>query len=169
MRLYAVLLFLHVLAVVIWVGGMFVMHFAVRPSAVELLEPPQRLPMMAATLRRFFNWVIVAVVVTLATGLLMFVGIGMGAGAMAQGKNAFVEGMRLAHVSIHTMFALGLVMMAIFAHIRTAPFRRLQRAVAAQDWPQAAGHLNQIRILVAVNLALGILTIATVTVGRALL
>ena len=34
MRLYAVMVFLHVLSVVIWVGGMFLMHFAVRPVAV---------------------------------------------------------------------------------------------------------------------------------------
>jgi uncharacterized membrane protein len=169
MRLYAFLLFLHVLGVVVWVGGMFVMHFAVRPSAVELLQPPQRLPLMAATLRRFFGWVTIAVLVVLATGLAMFVGIGMAAGAMAAGKNAFVEGLRLAHLSIHLMFAIGLAMMAIYAHIRTTPFRRLQKAVAAQDWAVAAPQLNQIRMLVATNLVLGIAVIAVATLGRALL
>jgi uncharacterized membrane protein len=169
MRLYAVLLFLHVLAVVIWVGGMFVLHFAVRPSAVELLAPPQRLPLMAATLRRFFNWVVAAVLVTLISGLMMFVGIGMSAGAMARGENAFIEGLQLAHPSIHAMFFTGVVMMMVFAHIRLAPFARLQRHVAAQAWPQAAEQLDQIRLLVAVNLVLGILTIGTATVGRALL
>jgi uncharacterized membrane protein len=169
MRLYAFLLFFHVLAVVVWVGGMWVMHFAVRPSAVELLQPPQRLPMMAATLKRFFGWVTIAVIVVLLTGLLMFFGIGAAAGAMAAGKNAFVEGIRLAHVSVHIMFGLGLVMMAIYAHIRTAPFKRLQRAVAAQDWPAAAPQLDQIRVLVATNLVLGIVVIAVATLGRALL
>jgi len=104
------------------------MHFAVRPSAVELLAPPQRLPLMAAALRRFFNWVIAAVVVTLLTGLAMFIGIGAAAGAMQRGQSAFVEGMRLAHPSIHVM-----------------------------------------RQLVALNLVLGIVTIAVATVGRALL
>jgi uncharacterized membrane protein len=169
MRLYAVLLFLHVLATVIWVGGMFVMHFAVRPSAVEVLAPPQRLPMLAATLRRFFNWVTISVLVTLASGLAMFVGIGMAAGAMGRGENAFLAGLKLAHPSIHAMFFTGLVMMAVYAFIRLAPYPRLQRHVAAQEWPQAAEQLDQIRLLVATNLALGIATIATATVGRALL
>jgi uncharacterized membrane protein len=169
MRLYAFLLFLHVLGVVVWVGGMFVMHFAVRPSAVEQLPPPQRLPMMAATLRRFFGWVTIAVLVVLVSGLLMYVGIGMAAGAMAAGKNAFVEGLRLAHLSIHVMFAIGVLMMAIYAHIRTAPFRRLQKAVAAQDWAAGAAQLNQIRLLVATNLVLGIGVIAVATLGRAVL
>jgi len=169
MRLYAFLLFLHVLGVVVWVGGMFVMHFAVRPSAVELLPPPQRLPLMTATLRRFFGWVTIAVLVVLASGLLMFFGIGMAAGAMAAGRNAFIEGLRLAHVSIHVMFAIGVVMMAIYAHIRSAPFRRLQAAVAAQDWPAGAKQLDQVRLLVTVNLVLGVIVIGVATLGRALL
>lgn len=169
MRLYAVLLFLHVLAIVIWVGGMFVMHFAVRPSAVELLPPPQRLPMLSATLRRFFGWVTLAVVVTLGSGLAMFVGIGMSAGAMARGENAFLAGMQLAHPSIHAMFFTGVVMMVVYAQIRLAPFARLQRHVAAQEWPQAAEQLDQVRLLVAINLVLGIVTIGTATLGRALL
>lgn len=169
MRLYAFLLFLHVLGVVVWVGGMFVMHFAVRPSAVELLAPPQRLPLMAATLKRFFGWVTIAVIVVLLSGLLMFFGIGAAAGAIKAGKNAFLEGIRLAHVSIHIMFALGLVMMAIYAHIRMAPFKRLQRAVAAQDWAAAAPQLDQVRLLVTVNLVLGVIVIGVATLGRALL
>lgn len=169
MRLYAFLLFLHVLGVVIWVGGMFMMHFAVRPSAVELLPPPQRVPMLAATLRRFFRWVTIAVLVVLASGLLMFFGIGMAAGAMAAGKNAFLEGIRLAHVSVHAMFVIGLVMMAVYAHIRVAPFKRLQAAVAAQDWAAGARHLDQVRLLVAINLALGVIVIGVATLGRAIL
>ncbi|MCK7497690.1 MAG: DUF4149 domain-containing protein [Comamonadaceae bacterium] len=53
------------LAVVVWVGGMFLMHFAVRPVAVAQLPPPQRLPLLAAILGRFFGWVTAAVLVVL--------------------------------------------------------------------------------------------------------
>ena len=60
MRMYALFLFLHVLGTVVWVGGMVVMHFAVRPAAVALLAPPQRLPLMAAALQRFFALVTVS-------------------------------------------------------------------------------------------------------------
>ena len=169
MRLYAVLLFLHVLAVVVWVGGMFVMHFAVRPSAVELLPPPQRLPLMTAALRRFFAWVLGAVVVVLASGIAMIVGYGIAAGAGEAGRNAFGEGLKMAHVSVHAMFFVGVVMSGIFAYIRWVPFPKLQQAVAAQDWPAGAKQLDQIRQLVATNLVLGIVTIAAATVGRAVL
>lgn len=154
MSLYAVMLFLHVLAVVVWVGGMFLMHVAVRPAAVQLLPPPQRLPLLASVLERFFLWVVVAIVAVLASGLGMILESG---------------GFRNAHLSVHLMFAIGVAMMAIFLHIRFAPFPRLRAAVAASDWPLAARRLDQVRQLVTTNLALGMLTIAVATIGRAVL
>jgi uncharacterized membrane protein len=75
--------------------------------------------------------------------------------------------MRLAHGSVHVMFAAGLAMSLIFAFIRLVPYPRLRGAVAAQQLPVAAGHLDLIRKLVAANLVLGVVTIATATVGRA--
>lgn len=152
--MYTSMLLLHVLGVVVWVGGMFLMHVAVRPAAVGLLPPAQRLPLLAEVLDRFFFWVAVAIVAVLGSGLAMILGGG---------------GFRNAHLSVHVMFVIGLAMMAIFLHIRLAPFKRLQAAVAASDWPLAARHLDQVRQLVTTNLVLGILTIAVATVGRAAL
>jgi uncharacterized membrane protein len=152
--LYSVLLFVHIAGVLVWVGGMFVLHFAVRPAAVAELAPPQRLPLMAAALGRFFFWVSIAVVAILASGLALILGGG---------------GFRNAHISVHVMFVLGLLMMAIYLHIRFAPFPRLQRAVAAQDWPAAGRALDSVRRLVSINLVLGIVTTAVATIGRAVL
>ncbi|MCU0764725.1 MAG: CopD family protein [Burkholderiaceae bacterium] len=167
MRLYALMVFLHVLAVVVWVGGMFLMHVAVRPVAVAQLPPAQRLPLLAEILGRFFGWVTVAVLAVLATGAAMIVGIGAAAGAMAAGKNAFAEGLQLAHASVHLMSALGVAMSLVFAVIRLVPYRRLRAALAAQQLPAAAAQLELIRRLVAVNLLLGMATVAVATVGRA--
>ncbi|KAG1694742.1 Bifunctional purine biosynthesis protein PurH [Nymphon striatum] len=50
----SIALSLHVLAVVIWVGGMFFAHQALRPAAVSTLEPPLRLQLWVATFKRFF-------------------------------------------------------------------------------------------------------------------
>lgn len=169
MRLYAVMLFLHVLAVVVWVGGMFVMHFAVRPAAAELLPPPQRLPMMAGALARFLRWALVAVVVAILSGFAMILGIGAAAGAMAAGKNALLEGLRVAHSSVHLMTALGLAMTVVYALVRWAAFPALQRAVAAGDWAAAAVALGRVRGFIAFNLVLGVLTIAVATIGRAVI
>ena len=154
MTTYALMLFIHILASTIWVGGMFVMHFAVRPAAVALLPPPQRLPLMAAALKRFFDWVAAAVVAVLGSGLAMIFG--------ARTFSAL-------HPSVHLMAAIGVVMIAIFLLIRLVPFRRLRAAIAVEQWPAAARQLDAIRKLVAVNLVLGIVTIAVATLGRALL
>ena len=67
----AVAIALHLLAAVYWVGGMLVMLLAVRPAAVELLEPPLRLPLLCGALSRFFRGVWLSLVVLLATGLWM--------------------------------------------------------------------------------------------------
>jgi uncharacterized membrane protein len=152
MRTSTLLLFLHLSGVVIWVGGMFLMHFAVRPTAVALLPPPQRLPLLCGVLARFFAWVVASVLVVLGSGLALVLGGG---------------GFRGAHVSVHWMFAIGLAMIAIFAYIRAVPFPALRAAVAAADWPAAAARLDTIRKLVAINLALGFATIAIATLGRA--
>ncbi len=109
---------------------------------------------MVQVLKRFFHWVTLAVAVILASGVALILGAG---------------GFRNAHVSVHLMFGLGLVMMAIYAHIRTAPFRRLCAAVASSDWPAAGRELQTVRLLVALNLGLGVVNVAVATIGRALL
>jgi uncharacterized membrane protein len=153
MTLYATLLLVHLLAATFWVGGMACMHFAVRPAAVARLDPPQRLPFMTAALARFFTGVTVTVVVILVTGLAMIFGRG---------------GFGAAHWSVHAMFTLGLVMMAVFGHIRWAVYPRLQRAVDSSEWKAAAPVLDGIRRLVALNLVLGVVVYGIATVGRVL-
>ena len=152
--LYTLLLFLHLAGVVVWVGGMFVLHFAVRPAAVAQLAPAQRLPLLANALGRFFFWVSIAIGAILASGIGLIIGAG---------------GFRNAHISVHLMLALGVVMMAIFLLIRFGPYPRLLQAVAASEWSAAARQLDAIRKWVAFNLGLGALTIAVATIGRALL
>lgn len=145
-------LFLHVLAVVVWVGGMFFAYMALRPVAASVLEPPQRLTLWAGVFGKFFPWVWASVVLILLTGLHMLMKLG-GAGAPHY---------------IWTMLALGLAMMAIFAHVFFAPYGRLRRAVAQQDWKTGGAALGQIRRLIGINLGLGMLTLAVVFFGRAL-
>ena len=58
------------------------------------------------------------------------------------------------------MATLGLAMMAIFGHLRFASFKRLQRAVAAENWAAGAQALAVIRTGVTVNLVLGVAIIA---------
>jgi uncharacterized membrane protein len=143
-----VALFLHLISDVIWIGGMFLAYVAVRPAALEVLEPPQRLRLWTGIFQRFFPWVWAAVVLILGSGFVML------------GQMAAVP----AYVIVMTV--IGIVMSMIFLHIFFAPFGRLKRAVAAEDWKTGAGALNQIRLLVGTNLALGLFNIAVGVLGR---
>lgn len=51
MTVYALLYALHVLAAVVWVGGMFFAWMVLRPAAVTALEPPARLRLWSAVFR----------------------------------------------------------------------------------------------------------------------
>lgn len=149
--LYNALKLVHVLSLIVWIGGMVFAHFFLRP-AVQALEPPQRLRLMHEVLRRFFAAVTVAVALALASGLWMM---GRVAKQAVQSGGAFAM-----PLDWTLMAALGLVMAAIFGHIRFALFKRLQRAVAANDWPAGGLALAGIRLWVGVNLALGVATVA---------
>jgi len=150
--LYSTLLCLHLLAATLWVGGMALMHLAVRPAAVQTLEVPQRLAFLCDMLGRFFAWVVAAVQVLPSTGLLMVAATG---------------GMRGMHWRIHAMLGIGLVMIAIFARIRLLDYPRLQRAVAAAQWPAAGAAMAGVRRWVSVNLLLGLAVFVIVMLGRA--
>ncbi len=135
---------LHLLGVTVWVGGMFFAYFALRPTAAVLLPPELRLPLWAGVFGRFFPWVWGAVVMILVSGTALVI--------MAGGMGNLPP-------TLHAMTALGGVMMGLFIYIYFGPYPRLKRAVAEQEWPVAAGALNRIRQLIAINLTLGILNI----------
>lgn len=149
--LYALLKFAHLIALIVWIGGMVFAHFFLRPAA-QALEPAARVALMYGVLQRFFAAVAVAVVLVLGSGLWMI-------GRVA--KQAVQSGGHFAMPLSWTIMAtLGLVMMAIFGHIRFALFKRLQRAVAAKDWAAGGQALASIRTWVAVNLWMGIAIVA---------
>ena len=144
----SIALSLHVLAIVVWVGGMFFAHQALRPAAVSTLEPPLRLQLWVATFKRFFPWVWLCVILVLTTGLWM----------MFQFPKA--------PLFIHIMLGLGIVMMLIFMHVFFAPYNRLKKAVAEQRWPDGGNALGQIRTMVGINTVIGIITIIIATAGK---
>ncbi|MGY6272543.1 CopD family protein [Achromobacter denitrificans] len=153
---YSALKFVHVLAVILWVGGMLFAHCFLRPAAARL-EPPVRLRLMAAVLGPFLNAVLAAIVLLLLSGMAM---IGQEAAQAAQTGGAFFMPR-----SWTAMAAGGLVMMAIFAYIRWALYPRLNAAVAGSDWPAGGQAMGGIRRWVGVNLLLGIAIVAIVFLG----
>jgi len=155
---YALLKTIHLLAVVVWLGGMFFAHFCLRPAAMTL-APPQRVPLMAAALGRFFQAVGVAIVLILVSGGGMLWRVVSTTKSTGAPFNLPLEW--------GVMAVLGLVMVLVFGHIRMALYRRLQRAVAASDWPAGAAALASIRGWVAINLTIGTVIVLVTLMGTA--
>ncbi len=142
---------LHMLAAVIWVGGMFLAYVCLRPVAANLLEPPLRLQLWCGVFKRFFPWVWAAVISLIASGHLMI---------------SMMGGFKYVGIHVHIMLATGYLMILLFLHLYFAPFKRLKQAVEAENWPAGGKALNQIRIIVGINLALGLITVANAAGGR---
>ena len=150
MTMVALLLFLHIAAAVVWVGGMFFAYVCLRPAAVEVLEPPARLTLWRRVFDRFFVYVWIAVVLLPLSGTALL------------WKMNWVT-----PVYVMVMATLGTAMIAIYADVALLRFAALKRAVDAKDWPAGGAALGQIRQRVGFNLALGGIVIATAVLGRA--
>lgn len=144
-------LFFHILAAVIWVGGMFFAHQMLRPAAGPL-EAVQRLPLWRRVFERFFPVVWLAIAALLASGYGMVI---WGFGGFAQ-IGPYVD----------IMQGLGIIMMMAFAHLYFAPWKRFRRALDAGDLPAAQKQLDQIRRIVGINLLLGLVTVVIGATGR---
>ena len=138
---------LHILSAVIWVGGMFFALIVLRPASGPL-EPTTRLALWHRVFTGFFAWVFAAIVVLLISGFTLFLG-GYAAGLYVQ-----------------LMMGIGILMVLIFLHLYFAPWKRFRVALNAGDNPAATAQLNQIRMLVTINLILGLITVAIGSSGR---
>jgi uncharacterized membrane protein len=141
--MYPLAMTLHLLGTVIWVGGMFFAHMALRPAAQGLLEPPQRLPLLKAVLDRFFLWVWAAMLAILASGYWIFF-------AIYGGKTPLY---------VHVMSGIGLVMTGLFVFLYFFPYRRLGRSLASGDLPGAGAAMTLIRRIIGINLVLGLIEV----------
>jgi len=143
---------LHVIAAVIWVGGMFFAYNFLRPAAGQLLEPPARLTLWVGVFKRFFPYVWASVIILPLTGYLMI----------------FSRWDEIGHspLYVHIMNGLGSLMILIYAYVFFVPFKQLKTAVTESIWPEGAKALASIRILVAINTFIGLVVIVVASGGR---
>ena len=149
----ALLKTVHLLSIIVWIGGMVFAHFFLRP-AVAQLEPQQRLRLMRDVLGRFFQTVLVVSVLAVASGVWM---LGRVAKQVVQSGGSFSMPWTWT-----VMAVLGVAMLLVFLYIRYGLYPRLTRAVASLDWPAGGAAMTQIRRWVAVNLGLsGVILLTT--------
>ncbi|MDA1330143.1 MAG: CopD family protein [Chloroflexi bacterium] len=143
---------LHIFGALVWVGGMFAIYVCLRPALAVLDQPPQRLALMRATLQKFFPWVWLSIALLLASGYWMLFTV--------QG------GFALAGLHVHIMQGLAWIMILLFGWMYRGAWADFRAAVDSADWKQAAGDLNRIRQVIAVNLPLGLAVVAIGATGR---
>jgi len=148
----SVALAIHMLAAIIWIGGMFFAYMALRPAAVQVLEPPVRLKLWSAVFKRFFKWVWAIVILLPTTGVFMIY------------ENW--GGLQFLTLDIYLMMGIGTLMILIYMHLFFAPYRRMNQALEAGDIQEAARRLGQIRLIVAINLSLGLIVGIIASAGR---
>lgn len=140
---------LHVLAALVWVGGMFFAWLILRPAAVAALAGPERLRLWVEVFQRFFVWVWVAIAVLAISGVGML--------------HLRFGGLDAAPRYVQVMIGGGIAMIALFIRVRSLLLPELCKAVEAQDWPTGAAVLGKIRRLVGINLLLGIAVVLVAT------
>jgi len=117
-----------------------------------ILDPGPRLRLWSGVLEKFFAWVIAAIVLLLVSGYVMVF--------------AVFGGFAESGLHIQLMMGIGILMMLLFFHLYFAPWRRFRGAVAREDWTEGARQLNQIRMIVTINLVLGLIVVAIGSSGR---
>ncbi len=132
---------LHVLSIVIWVGGMFFAYQVLRPAAVGLLKEDLLLPLWKKVFSRFFPWVWIIVFIVPITGQFILF--------------ARFDGFAQAPGYVHLMHGLGMIMIAIFIWIYFVPYKKLSTQVDNENWSEAKKQLAAIRKLIGLNTLIG--------------
>ncbi len=141
MILRGVLVALHLICAVLWIGGIGFLLLVLRPSLAGL-APRKRLDLHQAALRRFLRLVWHLLPVLLASGYALL----------------FLRGgFATAGIAVNLMQALGLVMAALFAYLYFRPWPELGVALETGDIDTAEEALGRIRRLAQLNFVLGLL------------
>lgn len=140
---------LHLLGVIVWVGGMVFAHYMLRP-ALEVLPAPDRPRLMRAVLQRFFAAVAVAALAVLVSGWWLLARVAHAVGSLGTLPIAW-----------WFMAVVGTAMVLIFGVIRLVWYPRFVAALGRGPGPEVGAALGRIRTWVGVNLALGVAVILT--------
>ncbi|WP_310438890.1 hypothetical protein [Sulfuricurvum sp.] len=153
------IVFLHVLSAVIWVGGMIAIRFATHQSLALISDPKLRLERAAHTLKRLFSIVWPFVIILIITAVLMAVGLGFRAAAVDASGNVIDEYAMSLYNTVHIKEAIWLVM-ALNLGAMMFRRRKAEEALKAGNIEAAKGLLGMIaKYMVPVNIVLGLIAI----------
>jgi uncharacterized membrane protein len=153
------IIYLHVISAVVWVGGMVAMRFAAHHSFMLIEEPAIRLARISQALKRLFTIVTPFVITLIVTAIIMAVGLGFRAAAVdSNGVVIDAYAMQMYNL-VHVKEVIWMIMSANLAAMM---FRRRQadKLLAIQKVPEAKVKLALIgTYMVPINIGLGLLAI----------
>ena len=141
----SIIVFLHVISAVIWVGGMIAIRFAVHYSMQNIEDPKVKLGRTLENLKRFFNIVIPTIITLLITAIIMIVALGF-------------KGTALYNIVI-VKEIIWFIMTVIFIIIYIKR-DKAQKAFNSGDFLSAKNQLNPLaKYLIPINIFLGIVAV----------
>lgn len=153
------IVFLHIISAVVWVGGMIAIRFAAHQSMAMITDPKIRLERAAYTLKRLFTLVTPFVLVLIVTAVMMAVGLGFRAAAMDATGHVIDEYAMSIYNTVHIKEAIWLIMTLNLAAMMFRR-RKAESALNEGNLEEAKDALGLIaKYMVPVNIALGVTAI----------
>lgn len=140
-----IIVFLHVMSAVVWVGGMIALRFAAHPSFMEIESPAHRLERVSHALKNLFMIVAPFIIILLVTAVIMIKGYSI--------STSEYKTFGYAKEGIWTIMFIAYLVMV---------FRRnaAAKAIKEGDFLKAKNQLGLIgKVMVPVNIALGVIAI----------
>ena len=141
----ALLVFLHVISAVVWVGGMIAIRVAVHPSLQSIDDPKIKLGKTLQIVGQLFNLVIPFIIILIITAALMAIGLGF--------KGTDLYWLVHAKEGIWTIMTVNFIYMYIKRN-------KAQKLFDSGDLAQAKMSVSNIpNLLLPINIVLGVIAI----------
>lgn len=165
--LSSVILFIHIMSAMVWLGGMVFVSFALAPALGALGEPRVSSRVLSLTVRRFRRLVWVAIPLLVITGVMNVLGHNVTMGSIVSGTVfTTLFGKALA---LKLLLVLMMLVLTLYHEFIIGP-RSARLGAEAQDSPELMDSLVRMRVKVTriarVNLALGVLVVACAVMLR---
>ena len=142
---------LHILGVIVWVGGTLFIHRSVYPALMVDSKIPNGIEIYLIILKRFFPWMWIAIVLTIGSGYWIIF--------------SYYGGLELLAYYIQIMSGLGLTMLVNSIVMHLVPYRGLRAAVESDEIDKAVKQARFLHRLMGANLVLGLVTILMAIAG----
>ncbi|MBU0631898.1 hypothetical protein KKA17_04570 [bacterium] len=154
-----IIVFLHIISAVVWVGGMIAMRFAAHQSIQLIENVPEKIARSAHALKRLFSIVTPFIVILIITAVIMSVGYGFRTAAVGMDGTVLNDYAMFIYNAVHVKEAIWFIMTVNFIAM-VIRRNKAARLIANGDLIGAASSLKLIaKFMVPLNILLGILAV----------